>query len=424
MKKNVLVFPCGSEIGLEINRSLKYSTHFSVVGASSVSDHGKFVYDNYIEGVPYVGEDNFIEEINKIAKKYSIDYIFPAHDSVVLRLAEAKEAGELNCEVVTSNLETCRISRSKQKTYNHLKSSIECPEVYSPDSVPNNTQVFMKPDVGQGSKGVYLANTKKEVEQYRAKDSSLLVLEYLPGKEYTIDCFTDMKGELLYSAARTRSRVSNGISTRSLSVEDERFKKIAEQINRKLIFRGVWFFQVKERSNKDLVLLEVSPRVAGTMGVSRVKGVNLVLLSLFDRGGVSVSIPKNLPVVMVDRALYNTYRHNIKYSHVYVDYDDTIIIKGSVNLQLIVFLYKAWQNKVKLHLITRHKGDIHESLKKHRLSDNLFDEIITLNEDQEKSNFILSDNSIFIDDSFSERSKVQEVNNILTFDTHSVEGLL
>ena len=31
--KNVLVFPCGSEIGLEINRALSQSKHFKIFGA-------------------------------------------------------------------------------------------------------------------------------------------------------------------------------------------------------------------------------------------------------------------------------------------------------------------------------------------------------------------------------------------------------
>ncbi len=31
MKKRVLVFPCGSEIALEINRALKDSIHFEMV---------------------------------------------------------------------------------------------------------------------------------------------------------------------------------------------------------------------------------------------------------------------------------------------------------------------------------------------------------------------------------------------------------
>jgi hypothetical protein len=40
---NVLVFPCGSEIGLELHRSLKDIRFVNLFGASSVSDHGEFV---------------------------------------------------------------------------------------------------------------------------------------------------------------------------------------------------------------------------------------------------------------------------------------------------------------------------------------------------------------------------------------------
>jgi hypothetical protein len=50
-KKKILVFPCGSEIGLEIYRAMRYSTHFTLAGASSVDDHGKFVYEEYYGGL-------------------------------------------------------------------------------------------------------------------------------------------------------------------------------------------------------------------------------------------------------------------------------------------------------------------------------------------------------------------------------------
>ena len=53
-KKRILVFPCGSEIGLEVNRALSNDIHFEMYGASSLPDHGKFVFKNYIEGVPFV----------------------------------------------------------------------------------------------------------------------------------------------------------------------------------------------------------------------------------------------------------------------------------------------------------------------------------------------------------------------------------
>ena len=114
-KKRVLVFPCGSEIGLEINRSLAKDIHFEMFGASSVPDHGRFVYKNYIEGIPYVNSEDFIFSINKVCEEHLIDFIVPAHDSVVLKLAQ--NVDKLKAIVITSPLETCEIARSKKKTY-------------------------------------------------------------------------------------------------------------------------------------------------------------------------------------------------------------------------------------------------------------------------------------------------------------------
>ena len=43
---NVMVFPCGSEVGLELNNALKDVSFITLFGASSVPDHGKCVFEN------------------------------------------------------------------------------------------------------------------------------------------------------------------------------------------------------------------------------------------------------------------------------------------------------------------------------------------------------------------------------------------
>ena len=83
MKKNILVFPCGSEIGLEVYRSVKNSTHFNLIGASSVDDHGKFVFENYIDGIPFITDSSFIDVMKKVVAENKIDAIYPAMDAVI-----------------------------------------------------------------------------------------------------------------------------------------------------------------------------------------------------------------------------------------------------------------------------------------------------------------------------------------------------
>ena len=425
MKKNVLVFPCGSEIGLEIYKSVNLSTHFSLYGGSSVSDHGRVVYENYIDGLPFVDDPDFMKKLNIIIDKFKIDFIFPAHDSVVLKLAQEYEKGLLKCKVVTSSADTCEISRSKMKTYSKLDGVIDIPRIYKNVSDVNEETlpIFLKPDVGQGSKGTFKAQTIEDVKFYCKKDPTLLFLEYLPGKEYTIDCFTNSDGELLFCEGRERKRVSGGISVDSATVKDNRFYDLGSKINNAIKFKGAWFFQLKERLNGDLVLMEIAPRIAGTMGLVRCKGVNLVLLSLFDAMGYELGIIENNYEMSIERALQNKYIHNIDYRHVYIDFDDTVIINEKINLQIMAFVFQCINNGVIVYLLTRHTGIIKDTLRKYRLT-NIFDNIIWVKDRSSKSSYIKHGDSIFIDDSFAERKEVWESLKIPVFDTHMLEGLM
>jgi len=419
--KNILVFPCGSEIGLEINRSLAYSKHFTLYGGNSVDDHGRFVYQNYISGIPFVDEANFIEEINKIVELHKIDFIIPAHDSVLLKMAENQ--GLIKAAVVTSCVETCEICRSKRRTYDFFNDIIPTPIIYNIDQ-KINFPVFLKPEVGQGTKGAYKANTKKEIDFYFKKDSTLLILEFLPGKEYTVDCFTDKNGNLLFAEGRERIRISNGISVNSKPIKNSSFQRFARIINEKLSFRGAWFYQVKERSNGEIVLMEIAPRIAGTMALYRVLGINFVQLSLFDRMGEDISILKNKFDIEIDRALFARFSFKKHFSYIYIDLDDTIICDNKINTDVIKFLYQAKNMGKKIILLSKHKENIKKTLSKFAISDLLFDKIISIKENQNKVNYIKKIDSIFIDDSFDERKAVFDELNIPVFSLDSIEALL
>jgi len=425
MKKNVLVFPCGSEIGLAVYRSLNYSIHFNLLGGSSVEDHGGFVYANYIGNMPLVTDSDFGDKLNAVIDKHKIDFVIPAHDDVVLTLAQLSAAKRLNCAVITSPVATCQVTRSKLRTYRLFDGVIAIPKVYaSPrDVAGGDLPVFLKPDIGQGSKETHIAGTMEELRFFTENEPSLLILEYLPGKEYTVDCFTNKNGQLLLSEGRERQRISNGISVRSVNVADKRFREIAQKINQRLELRGAWFFQVKEAVSGELVLMEIAPRVAGTIALIRCKGVNLPLLSLFDAMGYEVEIIMNDYALTIDRALQNRYKHNIKYSHVYLDFEDVLIIDNRVNPVVIAFVYQCLNQGVKVHLITKVKGDLNSALSKYRLS-GVFDELIQIDRDDHKHSYIKEKDAIFIDDSFAERKMVHDKCGIPVFDCHMIEALL
>lgn len=341
-KKNILVFPCGSEIALDIHHLVKYSTYFNLIGANSVDDHGQYVYEDYIPNIPFVDDPAFIPALQKIVKERNIDAIYPAMDTVIT--VTKMHESELGCKVIASPSETTEICLSKKKTYEKLKEVVNIPKIYNPLDIPTEEfPVFAKPVVGYSAKGTKLLNSQEEVDHYIKDKKDMLVVEYLPGEEFTVDCFTDKEGNLLFSGARKRNRVNNGISVNTFFVEDQApFTEIAEKINSAIKFRGAWFYQVKRNKQGELTLLEIASRLGGSSLLSHAVGVNFALLSLFDAFDYKVGVFKNDYKVVLDRALESRYKIDIEFNSVYCDYDDCLILnKNTVNTELVGFLYKC-----------------------------------------------------------------------------------
>ena len=231
---NVLVFPCGSEIGLEVHNALKYDKHINLVGLSSVSSHGRVVYKNYIEGISFITSDTFMEELNKIIEDNNIDVLIPAYDDVILYLSERRD--ELKCKLATSNKTTCDIARSKRKTYEVLQGEWYIPETFKVSQITEkDLPLFAKPDIGQGSQGIMRIEKMEDLNLLKGKDDEYIISELLPGQEYTVDCFTNRKGELVVASMRMRKRIKTGISVNSVIVElPAEVKQIADAIMKKL----------------------------------------------------------------------------------------------------------------------------------------------------------------------------------------------
>lgn len=422
--KKVLVFPCGSECGLEIFKALQYEKYVEVYGVSSdYNNPGSFVYENYIEkGLAYITSESFIDDFNELLTSYEIDFVFPALDSVALFLA--KHQDKLQAQVVGSPYDANYICRSKKRTYEKLAGVVSVPSLFSLDDlVEDKFPVFLKPDVGQGSNGIVVANDFESVKYHTSRNRDLLVMEYLPGREYTIDCFTDRHGKLRFAGGRERRRIKAGIAVNSVRNKDERFAVWAEKINEFIEFRGGWFFQVKETVGREFVLMEVASRMAGTSALSRNRGVNLPLLSFYDAMDIDVSILENDVDNEVDRTFFNRFRIGYEFNSIYVDFDDCLVIHGKVNTRLLEFLYKCINDGKKLILLTRHAANVEESLRRYRISE-LFDDIVHITNGQPKSKFIVDKCAIFIDDSHKEREEVSSKCGLNVFAPDAVVDLI
>ena len=251
--------------------------------------------------------------------------------------------------------------------------------------------MFLKPDKGQGSRGTFNV------------DEPYLLCEYLPGDEFTIDCFSDSDSKMLYAVARLRKVIRNGISETTQIVDNKVLNKLSYNINKVLQFIGAWFYQVKIDKHGNFKVLEVAPRIVGGSNINRLNGVNLTALTLYQHLDISIKINAQSLVKEIDRI---SPRYNLDYTTIFLDYDDTFMFVRDTIRNL---------NK-KVIVLTRSKTKVDAPY-----------EIIYVNDDVLKSeiiNEIGSSDSIFIDDSFKERQDVMRNCRIPCFNVEEVKYLL
>lgn len=417
---NVLVFPAGEINAVEIHDALATCVNINVFGVSSVDRHGPYVFKNYLPNLPLITDETFIEKLNALLTAHAIDVIFPTHDAVAVYLTQNQAA--IHAKIVAGDAETAEVCRDKEETYRLFADCPFIPTVYEPTAAIE-LPVFIKPKVGAGSVGAEKVTTRDKLDQ--VDFDHYVVTEYLPGTEYTVDCLTDNHGELKVIAPRSRDRTLAGISvagrTQPLTPE---IREIAETINKRLHFRGLWFFQIKQDSKTTFKLLEVSTRGAGTMCLTRVRGANLPLLSVYVAMGLDVEVELNDISISMDRSLISRYSIDYDYDTVYLDFDDTVIVRGVVHPYSILFIYQCNTLDKKIILLTRHAEKIHETLEAYHIDHRLFAEIVQLTIDQPKADYIKPERALFIDNAYQERKRVHESFKMPVFDVDALEVLL
>lgn len=424
MKKiNVLIFSAGEINSVELHDALSHNVNIEVFGASSIDRHGSYLFKKYRCGLPLITEENFIAKFNELIDEWKIDLVYPNHDTTALYLAEKQSL--IHAKVAVSPYETALVCRDKKRIYDLFRDCDFCPEVYYDFSI---LPAFIKPREGQGARGAELIATEEDIPPM-FDSNDYVITEYLPGQELSVDCLTDIHGNLCACCPRERIRTLAGICTAGKTVAATgEILAIASEINKRLKFEGLWFFQVKQDKYGKFKLLEFATRCASTMCLTRARGVNLPLLSVYVFMGHSIEVFENGVEICMDRVLISRYKLGYEYDTVYIDYDDTIIQGDKVCPSAIQFLYQCVNLNRRVVLLTKHDAlnddCLLDSLQKHRIPAELFDEIISLREDEDKYKKISNYRSIFIDNAYAERKAVHKHLGIPVFDVEGIEVLL
>ena len=416
MKKRVLVLNCGTLASTDINMSLRHNEEFEIWGASTNKNHGIYVYEKYIEDIPNISDPDFINILNKKIKEYDFKFVLAPHEDLALFLQENKD--KINACIVCSNYDTSLLCRYKSRTYEKMKEYDFIPKVYKKEEV-KEFPVFCKKDTDQGGRHAYKIENKDELELY-AKDD-MIICEYLPGEEVTIDCFTDKNRNLLYCNPRAADRMLAGIDVHARRIElTDEIKYIAESLNKEIEFRGYWFFQIKKAADGKFKLLEIATRLAGSFALNKALDVNLPLIALKDFDGQDVEIVFNNLNVEADKQFFTKFILDLEYENVYIDFESCFEKSKILNTLFMMYIYQCINNKKKIILFSESEEKSLKYLKQNKISIDIFDKIINFDSLKQEIN----NKSIFISNNDKMKNSLRKEKDIYCFSTNSIEALI
>ena len=310
----VLMTGAGAPGGPGIIKGLRQDKNIDLlVCDSNPNASGRYLNEKF-EKIPMAIENEFISHMLNLCEIYDIDVIFPLVTRELFKFSENKDLFERNgIKIVVSNYESLKIANDKSALCSHLlKNNVLTPDfrvVKKFSELENailelgypNKPVCIKPSISNGSRGVRIINDN--INEYELlfdhkpnslyisyekiisilKDREfpeLLISEYLPGNEYTIDTIV-RNGKAEYIIPRKRSKMNGGISVAGEFEENIEIIEYCNKIINSLELIGPIGLQVKKSNSGIYKILEINPRIQGTSIAALGAGVNLPLMAIY-----------------------------------------------------------------------------------------------------------------------------------------------
>jgi carbamoyl-phosphate synthase large subunit len=258
---------------------------------------------NDFETVCEPEDPKYPEMIKKLCRKHQINVLIPqttrevkffsehkgdfnnvlvGHKSAVSFALDKDLVGTVFCDILSPNYHSG--IRSKEDLFIAAKDL----------GYPKKTLVI-KPARSNGSRGVRIVKKpKRDFQSYVSTKpgipevslehlsiqlgdeypEGLILMEYLPGKEYSVDCFKGKDFKIAIS--RERTKIVNGIAFETKIDRIEDLESECLKAMREMDLTGLAGFQFIQNEKGMFKVIECNPRVQGTMVASTLAGRNII----------------------------------------------------------------------------------------------------------------------------------------------------
>jgi carbamoyl-phosphate synthase large subunit len=237
--------------------------------------------------IPAGAAPDFADALLARCLTLGVDVILPTVDAELRPLAYARETFRAaGIDLLLAPAAALDIILDKLLLAEHCAGVVRVPrtELLGPSVDPASWTypVVVKPREGSGSRGVVIVGSDAELAERAALDrsASLIVQEFLPGEEYSVDVLADAEGRVIASVPRLRARVDSGVSVGGRTVHDPEVEWFGRAVAEATGVTFVANVQCKRDQDGSPALLEVNPRMPGTLGLTIASGVDMPRLAL------------------------------------------------------------------------------------------------------------------------------------------------
>lgn len=312
----VLVSACGAQFMPGLADCLKQNgeRNIRIIGTDMQIDETVLQMVDKLYQVPRASDPDYVDCLLEVCKKEKVDVVMPFMSAELIPLIDRKQEFEdIGVKVSVSDRNSVEIANNKYRFYAFLKEKgLAVPKFArigsASDLVPAceacgypDNAVCVKATELSGSRGIRIIKpgvsrfdllfgekpnsfftTMEELQMtLNERDTmpEMMAMEYLPGEEGSVDLIAE-NGRILYMAYRESNVNLHSIPQAATLTENKEAYEIAEKVIGALGLTGNADLDFKYDADGHPVLMEINPRIAATMQIFKVGGLNLPYLRI------------------------------------------------------------------------------------------------------------------------------------------------
>jgi carbamoyl-phosphate synthase large subunit len=213
--------------------------------------------------VPRIDDDEYVPALRALCDEFDVGAVVPLTDLDIEVLARARADGVLPAFVPDPEIAAATYDKYEA----HLlleRLGLPSPPTVLPGTEPESYPVMVKPRQGSGARSIHPAPDRRAMEFFvDYVDEPVMVQRLMGGREFSMDCLSDLDGRCLNVIPRTMIESRGGESIKGTVIDDPELVELGRRVVEALGVRGTCTVQAFRDPDIGLGITDVNTRFGG-----------------------------------------------------------------------------------------------------------------------------------------------------------------